>query len=153
MKRNTKLAILIVLVMAAIFVWMLNGGKDKHASPPVLSGSFNQSVPTISAVPTNRTKFTGWPRDPFAKPRTEERKEQKKVGPVTKERKKQKKVGAVSDLKLSGIAFVGTMSSAIINGTLVMAGDRIGGKTVKKIERNRVILADETTEYVLRLSR
>ena len=28
--------------------------------------------------------------------------------------------------------------------------DLIGDKTVRKIERDRVILADETTEYVLR---
>ena len=135
MKRNKKLAILIVLVTATIFVWAPKGKKANDASSPALSASFNQAMPMITIVPRKRTEFVDWPRNPFAKLQTE------------------KEVGSVSDLKLGVTMWGDKESSAFINGKFVSAGDKIDGKTVKQIEWDSVILTDGTNDYVLELSK
>ena len=136
MKRKKKLAILIVLMTGVVFVWMPKGKKAKDVSSPALSASFNQAIPTIRVVPKKRTEFVGWPRDPFAKLQTE---------------KEEKKVGGVSKLKLGAIMWDDKNPSVFINGKIVGVGDKIDDKTVKQIERDRVVLTDGIKDYVLKL--
>ncbi len=127
---------MIVLIAGAVFVWMPKGKKAKDVSSPALSASFNQAIPMIKVVPKKRTEFVGWGRDPFAKLQTE---------------KEEKKVGGVSKLKLGAIMWDDKNSSVFINGKIVGVGDKIDDKTVKQIERDRVILTDGTIDYILKL--
>ncbi len=136
MKRNSKLAILFVLMTVVIFVWIPKGKKHTAVTANTSSAAFDQAIPMISVVPRKRTEFVGWPRDPFAKPQIEE--------------KEEKRVGSVSDLKLGAIMW-GNRPSAFINNSIVSVGDKITDKTVKQIEENRVILTDGTNDYVLEL--
>ncbi len=138
MKRNSKSAILIVLATAAVFIWMSNSKEPTAASASTSSFTFDQLMPVIHVVPRKRTEFIGWPRDPFAKSQ--------------EEGKREKKVISVSDLKLGAIMLDGKNLSAFISGRFVSAGDKIDNKTVKKVERDRVILTDETNDYVLKLN-
>jgi len=130
MQRNSKLTILIVLMTGVVFVWVPKGKKAKDASS---SASFAQALPMIRVVPKKRTEFVGWPRDPFAWPKGEE------------------KVGSISNLTLSAIMWGDKKASAFINNSIVSVGDEITDKTVKQIEQNRVILTDGTNDYVLEL--
>ncbi len=132
MKRNSKLAILIVLVTSAIFVWMPKGKKAKDVSQNISLAAFDQTIPLIKAVPKKRTEFADWGRNPFAKLQTE--------------------TSDVSELKLSAIMWGDKKLSASINKKIVSVGDKINDKTVKQIERDRVILTDGINDYVLKLS-
>ncbi len=134
MKRNSKLAILIVLMTGAVFVWVPKGTKGKKAedvSPDISSAAFDQTIPLIRTVPRKRTEFVDWGRNPFAWPQREE------------------KVGSVSNLTLSCIIWNERKALAFINESVVHVGDKITDKTVKQIEQNRVILTDGTKDYVL----
>ena len=132
MKRNSKLAILIVLVTSAIFVWMPKGKKTKDVSRNISLAAFDQTIPLIKAVPKKRTEFADWGRNPFAKLQTE--------------------TSGVSELKLGAIMWDDKKFSAFINKKTVSMGDKIGNKTIKQIERDRVILTDGINDYVLKLS-
>ena len=136
MQRNKKMAIMIVLIAGAVFVWIPKGKKAKDVSSPALSASLNQAIPMISVVPKKRTEFVGWPRDPFANLQTE---------------KEEKQAGSASKLKLGAIMWDDKNPSAFISGKFVSAGDKVEDKTVKKIERDRVILTDGIKDYVLKL--
>ena len=137
MKRNKKLAILIVLMTGVVIVWMPKGKKPTAVSANTLSATSDQPIPITRVVPKKRTEFVGWGKNPFAKPQEEE--------------KEGKKVGSVSDLKLGAIMWDDKTPSAFINGKIVSVGDKIDDKTVKQIEEDRVILTDGTNDYVLRL--
>ncbi len=82
-------------------------------------------------MPRKRTEFVGWGRNPFAKLQTE--------------------ISSVSDLKLGAIMWGGKETSAVINNSIVSVGDKISNKTVKQIDKIRVILTDGTNDYVLEL--
>ncbi len=137
MKRNSKLAILIVLMTGAVFVWVPKGTRGKKAedvSPDISSAAFDQTIPLIRTVPRKRTEFVDWGRNPFAWPQREE------------------KVGSVSNLTLFSIMWIDKGArAAAINESIVRVGDKITEKTVKRIEQNRVILTDGTKDYVLEL--
>ena len=130
MKRNTKLAIMTVLIAVAVFVWIPKGKKPTAVS----ANTLNQTMPTIKTVPRKRTEFANWGKDPFAKPQTEE-----------------KMVDGDSGLKVSCIMYSDEKPSAFINDSIVFVGDKITDKTVKQIERDRVTLTDGTKDYVLKL--
>ena len=136
MKRNSKLAILIVLITAVIFVWVPKGTRGKKAedvSPDISSAAFDQAMPVTRAVPRKRTEFVDWGRSPF-------------VGPQRKE-----EVGSISNLALFCIIWTDEGAQAAINKSIVRVGDKITDKIVKRIEQNRVILTDGTKDYVLEL--
>ena len=134
MQRNSKVAIMIVLITAAIFVWVPKGKKAKDAPSTISSVTFDQAIPVMGEVPRKRTEFVDWGRNPFAWPQREE------------------KVGGVSDLTLFSIMWNDEGArAAAINGSIVHVGDKIINKTVKRIEQNRVILTDGTKDYVLEL--
>ncbi len=133
MKRNSKLAILIVLVTATVFVWVPKGKKPTAVSANISSAALDQTIPLIKAVPRKRTEFVDWPRNPFAKLQTE------------------KETSSVSDVKLGAIMWGGKEASAVINNSIVSVGDKITDKTVKQIDKNRIILTDGTNDYVLEL--
>ena len=133
MKRNSKLAILIVLVTATVFVWVPKGKKPTAVSANISSAALDQTIPLIKAVPRKRTEFVDWPRNPFAKLQTE------------------KEISSVSDLKLGAIMWDDKNPTAFINGKFVSMGDKIDNKTVKQIDKNRVILTDGTNDYILEL--
>lgn len=52
---------------------------------------------------------------------------------------------------LSGIMYIESAPKAIVNGTMVMEGDIIGGATVKKISKTSVFLTYEDKEIQLSL--
>ena len=140
MQRNRKLAILIVLVTAAIFVWVPKSKKTQGVSSTTSSVTFDRAIPVTRAVPRKRTLATGrraefvdWGRNPFAWPKREE------------------EVGGISDLALSCIIWNDEGTQAVIDRLIVRVGDKIGDKTVKRIEQNRVILTEGTKDYVLEL--
>ncbi len=133
MQRNRKLAILIVFMIVAIFVWIPKSKKPTAVSANTSSAALDQTIPLIKTVPRKRTEFVGWPRDPFAKLQTE------------------KGISSVSDFKLGAIMWGGKNPSAFINGKFVSTGDKVDDKTVKRIDKNRVILTDGTNDYVLKL--
>jgi len=139
MKRNKKLAILIVFAAATILVWIPKGKNANDVSLNISTASFGQTIALIKATPKKRTEFVGWPRDPFAEPQMKE--------------KEENTVGSVSDLKFDATVWDDRESSAFINGNFVSTGDKIDGKTVKQIEHDRVILTDGTNDYVLELGK
>jgi nitrogen fixation-related uncharacterized protein len=134
MQRNSKVAILIVLMAVVIFVWAPKGKKAKDASPTTSSVTFEQAIPVTRTVSRKRTEFVDWGRNPFAWPQREE------------------KIGSFSNLTLFSIMWNDKGGrAAAINGSIVREGDKITDKTVKRIEQNRVILTDGTKDYVLEL--
>jgi len=133
MQRNSKLAIMIVLIIIAIFVWVPKGKKTKDVSSTISSVTFNQAIPVTRAMLRKKTEFVDWGRDPFAR---SQRKEE---------------VGSISNLRLSCIICNDKEAQAFINESIVRVGDKIADKTVKRIEQNRVILTDGTKDYVLKL--
>jgi type II secretory pathway component PulC len=130
MEKNKKIAILIVLIIVAIIVWMPKGARKQVLSKPA-PVSIKKVMPRIASVQRKRTEFAGWGRDPFVWSR---------VGS-----------SAVSDLTLSGIIWDNETSYAIIEGSVVHAGDEVAGKTIKRIEPDRVILSDGLNDYTLQL--
>ena len=134
MQRNSKLAILIVFMTVAIFVWVPKGRKTKDVSSTTSSVTFDQAILVTRAVPKKRTEFADWGRDPFTRQREE-------------------KVGSVSNLTLCAIIWGDEKPSAFINDSIVYVGDKITDKTVKQIEQNKVILTDGTNDYVLELQK
>lgn len=133
MQRNSKLAILIVLMTAAIFVWVPKGKKTKDVSSTTSTVAFDQAIPAARAASKKRTEFVDWPRDPFTFPQREE------------------EIGSISILRLSCIIWNDKEARALINESIVREGDKITDKTVKRIEQDRVILTDGTKDYVLKL--
>ena len=132
MKRNSKLAILIVFMTVAVFVWVPKGKKTKDVSSITSSVTFDQAMPVTRAVPSRRTEFVDWRRNPFTFPQRE-------------------KVGSISNLELLCIIWDDEDAQAMINESVVRVGDKITDKTVKQIELNCVILTDGTKDYVLKL--
>jgi len=133
MKRNNKLAILIICGILAIVVWVPKGRKTKDASATTTSVAFDQVIPVMRAVARKRTEFVDWGRNPFTFLQGE------------------KKIGSISNLALSCIIWNDGKALALINESIVYVGDKIADKTVKRIEQNRVILTDGTKDYVLEL--
>ncbi len=135
MQRNSKLAILVVFITVAIFVWVPKGKKTKDVSSTTSSAALDQALPLIKVVPRRRTEFVDWGRNPFTSPQRKE------------------KVGSVSNLTLDAIIWGDKKPSAFINNSIVSVGDKITDKTVKQIEQDRVILTDGTNDYVLELQK
>ncbi len=134
MQRNSKVAILIVFVTVAIFVWVPKGKKtEQDVSLTTSSVTLDQAIPVTRAVPRKRTEFVDWGRNPLTFPQSEE------------------EVGSVSNLRLLCIIVADEGAQAFINESIVRVGDKITDKTVKRIEQNRVILTDGTKDYVLEL--
>lgn len=132
MEKNKKIAILLVLIIVAIIVWMPKGRRKQQVSPPPTQISLEKkAIPKITPGQRKRTEFADWGRDPFVWPR---------VGS-----------SAVSDLTLSGIIWDNEASYAIIDGSVVHTGDEVAGKTIKRIEPDRVILSDGLNDYTLQL--
>ncbi len=123
---------MLVFMTAAVFVWVPKGKKTKDVSSTTTSVTFDQAIPVTRAVPRKRTEFVDWGRNPFTFPQREE-------------------VGSISNLTLFSIILSDEEALALINESVVHAGDKITDKTVKLIEQNRVILTDGTKDYVLEL--
>ncbi len=133
MQRNSKVAILIVFVTVAIFVWVPKGKKTEDVSLTTSSVTLDQAIPVTRAVPRKRTEFVDWGRNPLTFPQSEE------------------EVGGVSNLRLLCIIVADEGAQAFINESIVRVGDKITDKAVKRIEQNRVVLTDGTKDYVLEL--
>ncbi len=133
MQRNRKLAILIVFMTVAIFVWVPKGKKAKDAPSTTSSVTLDQALPVTRAVLRKRTEFVDWGRDPFARPQRKE------------------EVSSVSNLALLCIIWDEEDAQAFINESIVCVGDKITDKAVKRVEQDRVVLTDGTKDYVLEL--
>ncbi|MBI4367433.1 MAG: hypothetical protein HY543_11490 [Deltaproteobacteria bacterium] len=57
----------------------------------------------------------------------------------------------VQDLRLTGVAYSEAESYALVSGTLVQVGDRLGGYRVTVIERTRVVLRKLDETVILKL--
>ena len=134
MRRNSKLAVLIVLVTMAILVWVRKDGNIPDVSSATTSVAFEQATPLMGEVLRKRTEFVAWERNPFAWPQREA------------------DAGSVSNVTLFAIFCSDEGACAAINGSIVRVGDKITDKTVKRIEQSRVILTDGTRDYVLALT-
>ena len=131
MKKNKKIAILIILIVVMIIVWMPKGKRKQKVileSPPV---STEKAMPKIAHLQRKRTEFVAWGRNPFVW--------------------RKATAGPTSGLTLSGIVWDEEVSCAIINGDIVHTGDTIDGKTVKRIDQDKVIITDGLSDYTLRL--
>jgi len=124
---------LIVLMTAAIFVWVPKGRKTNGVSSITSPVTFDQAIPVTRAMPRKRTEFVDWGRNPFTFLQSEE------------------EVGSISNLALLCIILNDKEAQAFINESIIRVGDTITDKTVKRIEQNRVILTDGTKDYVLEL--
>lgn len=130
MEKNRKLIILIIFILLAIIIWMPKG-KKRGQTLPGPSVSSEKAVPPGASAQRGRTEFVEWGRNPFVWPGAAE--------------------GPISDLRLSGIIWDEEFSYAIINGAVVHAGEEIAGRTVKRIDPDKVIISDGLKDYVLEL--
>jgi hypothetical protein len=133
MRHWRELAILIVLVIVAVRIWAPKAGKETIVSPVKTSSASEQAITASAEAPNRRSKFVDWGRNPFVWSQREE------------------STGGGSNVKLRAIICSGEEVCAALNESIVRVGDRIVDKTVKRIERDRVILTDGTTDYVLEL--
>ncbi len=124
---------MIVLITAVVFVWVPKPKMTKDVSSNNSSVIFDRATPVMKTVPSRRTKFVDWGRNPFTFPQREEN------------------VGSISNLRLLCIIEADEGAQAFINESIVRVGDKITDKTVKRIEKNKVILTDGTKDYVLYL--
>jgi hypothetical protein len=138
------LAILIVLVTAAIFVWLPKSKKTQEDRGQKTEDRRQRTEDRGQKTEDRRQKTdnltsdfrlltSDWGRNPFAWPKGEE------------------EVGGISGLALSCIIWNDEGTQAVIDRAIVRVGDKIGDKTVKRIEQNRVILTEGTKDYVLEL--
>ena len=134
MKQNNKIIILGVLVIVVVFTWVPKGTKPATVSADTEADDSEQEIRTMTATTGKRTEFADWGRDPFSFSQ----------GEIT---------GDISNFSLRAIMLDVEKPSAFINDTIVIVGDRIGDKTVKQIEKNKVILTDQTEDYVLELQK
>ena len=132
MPFNKKLAVFIVLMAVTVFVWIPRGKKLNGVSASTTSDIVEQDVPVLNTVSRERTKYTDWGRDPFASSMKEEEKQE-----------------GISGMELTGIVWSNGHGMAFINNSILHPGDKIAGKTVTKIDNNRVILTDGTKNYTL----
>ena len=131
MKRSNKLALFVVLMVTAVFVWVPKPRKARGVSSTISSVTLDQTIPVTRAMPRKRTEFVDWGRNPFAWPQ--------KKGVMDR----------VFNLKLFCIIWNDKEAHAVINEIIVGVGSKITDKTIKRIEPNRVILTDGTKDYVL----
>lgn len=132
MEKNKRITILIILIIVVIIVWMPKGRIKQQVSPPPTQISLEKkATPKITPGQRKRTEFVDWGRNPFVW--------------------RKATAGPTSGLTLSGIVWDEEASYAIINGDIVHTGDTIDGKTVKRIEQDKVILNDGLKDYTLRL--
>lgn len=134
MQNNKKLTILAILIIVAIIIWIPKGRTVRRrvqVSPQSTPISLEKATPTITPGQGKKTEFADWVRNPFV---------WYKEGS-----------GPVIGLTLSGIIWDKEASYAIIDGAIVHTGDEIAGKTVKRIEPNKVILSNGLKDYVLEL--
>ncbi len=143
MKQNNKIIMLGVLVIIVVFTWMPKGIKPATASADTSEAdtseadALEQEMPIMTAAPAKRTEFVDWGRDPF----------------VFSQAENSDDSGDISALSLRAIMWEAEKPSAFINDSVVVVGDRIIDKMVKKIEKNRVILTDQTKDYILELQK
>ncbi len=131
MRNWRELAILIVLVTVIIRIWMPKGGKRIDVSAVKMSVASEQTIAGSTEAPNKRSKFADWGRNPFGWPQREQ------------------DAGDDSNVKLRAIMCRGEEVRAALNESIVRVGDRIAGRTVKRIEHNRVILTDGMKDYIL----
>ena len=141
--QNKKLATLIILIIVAVFVWLPKGRKRRlEKVMPNKLGNYNvvadlsakeSARPLLEAegIIRKRSEFADWGRDPFIWPKEAET--------------------PISGLQLSGIVWDEQAPYAIINGAVLHTGDKVDGKTLKRIEQNKVILTDGRNDFVLGL--
>ena len=136
MRRNTKLAVLVILAIMAAFVWTRQTGKVPAVSSASTPTASERIIPVTETAARKRTEFLSWGRDPFAQRQTEKVEEEDR---------------GLSDLRLTAIIFGDKEPTAFVNNLVIGVGDRIADKTVKRIDQTSVILTDGTRDYVLRL--
>lgn len=147
-QKYLLIALAVVLVFAAGDVLMNMDryssfylGKKDQAVTPVKKG---RATAEEQAEPGEISYLKDWGSDPFNRgPKVVPRKEKKRVS------KPKKSTG----FELEGISYKGVHSVAMINGSILKVGDRIGGFRVTSIQPDRVILTKGTKTRVLNLAK
>ena len=119
-------------MIVAIIVCIPKRTKTAGASSTTSPVTFDQAIPVVREVTGKRTEFVDWGRNPFSFTQKED-------------------TDDLPNLELSCIMWFVDDAQAFINQSLVRSGDKIANKTVKRIEKDRVILTDGTKDYVLKL--
>ena len=124
---------LLVLIPVLVFSFKALKNRASRQEERAVSGAATDSA-AGSGVPTKRrakkSQFTSWGRNPFAPA---------EVGRIK------------SEVMLSGIMWNEEAPQAIINNEIVEVGDKIGGRTVVDIQKDRVIIDDGSGKVEIRL--
>lgn len=134
MKQKNKPIILAVLIIVIAFIWFPKDQKPSAASADEYDQHGDDST-VVPEQPGKRTDFKTWGRDPFT---------------FSQEKKKS---SDGNDLRLDAIMWKDQKPSAYIDDSIVGVGNKISDKTVKQIEKDRVILTDGINDYILELSK
>lgn len=132
MQKDKKLIILSILIVVMIVVWMPKG-RRRQKTLPQAQISLEEALAQTPPEERKRSEFPDWGRDPFAPTGTSP--------------------SRVLNLSLSGIIWDEVASCAIINGVVVYVGEETGGKIVKSIQVDKVILTDGIKDYILELNK
>ena len=132
--QNKKLVVLILLVIICVLIWIPREKRKKWIASKGALSSAQESKSTVrpGAAKRKRSEFVGWGVNPFIWNRGQHS-------------------DAVVDLTLSGIIWDRHFPYAIINNMVVHEQDTVGGKTVKRIERDKVIITDGFQDFTLTL--
>ena len=139
MRNNIKVALVIVLGIAAIFsiihgITAPSPKRNRAALPAATVSKDQKSASSEKVLPEKRlaarTKFKAWRSHLFAPSGTS---------------------SDSSALILNGIFAKGKTYKAMIGDTIVMKGDKIGPNTVVDVQKNKVILNDGTKDFELNL--
>jgi type II secretory pathway component PulC len=135
--RNVKISLAIIVAVLAIIVirQMLSTGDDhggsRKTAPSRQEVVYKPASPKEDAKPADSVMEKA--ASSFPKP------ESFGLKPVA------------PDLVLNGIMYLPDKPQAIINDSVVTEGDTVSGATVRKIERNRVVLDYDKLEITLNL--
>ena len=135
MNRNKKIVMLIVLLAVVAFVWTPKGNKPASASADTHDDLMPITTDNDTVVRKMSIRFNEWGRDPF----------------IRLEEDEDEDTQDLSNLTVYSIIFIGEEPEAMIDDKIVHVGDKISGKTVKKIEKDKVILTDGKMDYVLKV--
>ena len=131
--QNKKLAGLILLVIICLLVWIPKKGKKWISSKGTPASQQDSKAAAKAGLgKKKRSEFVGWGVNPFIWDRGQES-------------------DTVVDLTLSGIIWDRRFPYAIINNMVVQEQDTVAGRTVKRIERDKVIITDGFQDFTLRL--
>lgn len=131
-KTGMQILVVIILIAAAVFVFKRNlgDGKANKVVKPGQAKAADAGTTILGKLKKQAGGFLNTKKEPVPR---------------------QAVVKATQNSPLSGIVWDGKEPAAIMSGQVVRVGDKIQGRTVVAIEKNRVILNDGTRDIELTL--